>query len=127
VESAPVAQDARVCVSCTRSIPVDAFVCPYCGHDYRSVLAGTQPVGRSLSPRPVMGGVLIMCGALLMMVGAIFFILLLPLAVVAFLGGAFAVQRKHFTLAVIGGTLSVPSVFGLGGVILVILSRDEFG
>jgi len=34
----------RNCVGCGRAIPWDANVCPYCGHDYRSVMAGQQPM-----------------------------------------------------------------------------------
>jgi predicted nucleic acid-binding Zn ribbon protein len=35
---------ARNCVACGRSIAWDANVCPYCGHDFRAVMAGPQQV-----------------------------------------------------------------------------------
>lgn len=36
----PGSTSARNCISCGRSIAWDANVCPYCGHDFRSVMAG---------------------------------------------------------------------------------------
>jgi predicted RNA-binding Zn-ribbon protein involved in translation (DUF1610 family) len=33
----------RRCVSCGRSIPRDSNICPYCGQDYRQILAGSRP------------------------------------------------------------------------------------
>jgi len=33
----------RSCVGCGRAIAWDANVCPFCGHDYRQVMAG-QPI-----------------------------------------------------------------------------------
>ena len=38
------ASSTRSCVGCGRAIAWDANVCPYCGHDYRQVMAG-QPTG----------------------------------------------------------------------------------
>jgi len=35
----------RGCVSCGRAISWDANVCPYCGHDYRLLMAGQQQGG----------------------------------------------------------------------------------
>jgi len=32
----------RNCVGCGRAIAWDANVCPYCGHDFRVVMAGPQ-------------------------------------------------------------------------------------
>jgi len=57
----------------------------------------------------------------------------LVLALVAILGGTFAVMRKSFAFAIIGGICAiigfgfvVGSVLGLVGLILVALSRSEF-
>jgi len=62
-------------------------------------------------------GVLAVCGGILMVVG-----------IIALLGGIFAIQRKHFGLAVLGGILSLGGFFILGliGLILVAVSKDEF-
>lgn len=40
----PRLSDPRHCVSCGRSIPSDANVCPYCGHDYRAQWMRPQAV-----------------------------------------------------------------------------------
>ena len=57
------------------------------------------------------------CGAILIVV-----------AIIALLGGIFAVQRKNFGFAVVGGILSLGGWFipGLIGLILVAISKDEF-
>lgn len=39
-------QRTRNCVSCGRPISWDANVCPYCGHDFRGVMAGSQQTGK---------------------------------------------------------------------------------
>jgi predicted nucleic acid-binding Zn ribbon protein len=38
----PVQQPTRNCVACGRAIDWQANVCPYCGHDFRQVMAGPQ-------------------------------------------------------------------------------------
>ena len=120
-------QPTRNCVSCGRAIAWDANVCSYCGHDYRAVMAGPLLTARKESSKPIIGGVLIIVGGLLLTLGAGFcMIVLFPLAILAFMGGVFALMRKYFALAVIGGVLSIPSIIGLVGLILVILSKDEF-
>ena len=120
-------QPTRNCVSCGRSISWDANVCQYCGHDYRMLMAGLLAAPRKESSKPIIGGVLILIGALLLTVGAgICLLVLFPLAILAFIGGVFALMRKNYALAVVGGVLSIPSIVGLVGLILVILSKDEF-
>jgi hypothetical protein len=75
----------------------------------------------------VIAGVLILVGALLLLLGTFWcFVIAIPLAIIALLGGVFAIQRKHFVLALIAGILTIPTILGLVGMILVILSRDEF-
>lgn len=32
-----ISEKDRICVECKRTIPFDANICPYCGHDYRKV------------------------------------------------------------------------------------------
>lgn len=120
-------QPSRNCVSCGRTIAWDANVCQYCGHDYRVVMAGPLTVARKESSLPIIGGILILVGGLLLTIGAGFcLVVLFPLAILAFIGGIFALMRKHFALAVVGGVLSIPSIIGLVGLILVIMSKDEF-
>ena len=137
----------RNCVSCGRSIAWDANVCPYCGHDYRMQMMGTQV--KKETPMPTIGGILILiaglielAGGAILISGASFFIdfgvggailavcgaIVVILGVIALLGGIFAIQRKHFGLAILGGILGLGGWFipGLIGLILVALSRDEF-
>jgi len=141
------AQSTRNCVSCGRAISWDANVCPYCGHDFR--MAGAAAPKKE-SAMPLVGGILIIIGGLIELVvggvlitggtalfdvtmgvsgilavcGAIFVLL----GLIALLGGIFAIQRKHFGLAVVGGVLGLGGylIFALVGLILVAVSRDEF-
>lgn len=141
------AQSTRNCVSCGRAISWDANVCPYCGHDFRMAGAAAP---KKQSAMPTIGGILIIIAGLLEIVtggilitggtalfdvtlgvsgilavcGAIFVLL----GLIALLGGIFALQRKHFGLAVLGGILGLGGYFLLGliGLILIAVSRDEF-
>jgi len=134
-------------VSCGRPIAWDANVCPYCGHDYRAVMA-PGAVQKKESAMPVAGGVLILLSSLGYIViggfaaagSAIALIpsfgwsawgvacgaILIILGLVSFFGGVYAIQRKNFTIALIGGIFVVPSILGLVGLILVAVSKDEF-
>lgn len=144
--SAP--QSTRNCVACGRSIAWDANVCPYCGHDFRMVMAPVPQ--KKESAMPVIGGILIIIaglielvvGGVLMAGGTVFLGLSLGtsgilvacgavlaiVGIIALLGGIFALQRKHFGLAVLGGVLGLGGWFipGLIGLILIALARDEF-
>jgi len=117
---------SRNCVSCGRPISFDANVCPYCGHDYRVVMAGPTAAKKAESSTPVIGGVLILIGGLILLIATFWCIVTVPLGIIAILGGVFAIQRTHFTIALIGGILAIPSILGLIGMILVIMSKDEF-
>lgn len=55
------------------------------------------------------------CGAIVLLFG-----------VLVLLGGIFAIQRRHFGLALVGGIIALPSVLGIIGLILIIVSKDEF-
>ena len=127
----------------------DANVCPYCGHDYRVAMAGPAPQKKE-SAMPVIGGILIIIGAIIELIvgvvlaaGGTFFLglslgtsgvliacgaILVIVAIIALLGGIFAIQRKNFGFAVVGGILSLGGWFipGLIGLILVAISKDEF-
>lgn len=138
----------RTCVQCGRAIAFDVNVCPYCGKDYR---AGADQAAKPKedSIMPVVGGALIIVGALvyfylaylalvageaagfipffnfdelLTACGAIFAIL----GIISVLGGVFALMKKHYGLAVLGGVFSIISVIGLVGLILVIVGKDSF-
>ncbi|UCE45075.1 MAG: hypothetical protein JSU93_06735 [Methanobacteriota archaeon] len=141
------AQQPRNCVSCGRSIAWDANVCPYCGHDFRTVMAPAQAQKKD-SAMPLVGGILIILasigyfvgggllvaggavgswfdvgeGAIAVVCGAI----LLVLGILALLGGVYAIQKKSFVLALLAGILTIPSILGLIGLILVAVSKDEF-
>jgi len=131
----------RNCVSCGRSIAWDANVCQYCGHDYRVVMGGAAPAKKE-SAMPVIGGVLILLPSLgylagggliaagssvALLPGGVFCgIVLLLIGILCLLGGIFAIQRKNFGLALVAGILVIPSILGLIGLILVIVSKDEF-
>lgn len=134
------AQSTRNCVSCGRAIAWDANVCPFCGHDFRQVMAAAPQ--KSQSAMPVIGGVLILIASLgylgiggvvvggsavvLVGEGVLCGASILVLGVISLLGGIFAIQRKYFALAIIGGIFVVPSILGLIGLILVAVSRHEF-
>jgi hypothetical protein len=139
----PGAQTTRNCVSCGRTISWDANVCPYCGHDYRGTMAGVPQ--KKETAMPTIGGILIILASLVYLVGggivtagSSFFITmgggagvicgvgLLVLGIISFLGGIFAIQRKNFAIALIGGIFVVITVIGLIGLILVAVSKDEF-
>ncbi len=60
------AGSGRTCVQCGRSIAFDANVCPYCGHDYRSVMAGPAAAPpHEKSSLPVVGGILILIAGIM--------------------------------------------------------------
>lgn len=74
---------------------------------------GTVFLGLSLGT----SGIMVVCGAILILV-----------AIIALLGGIFALQRKNFGFAIVGGILSLGGAFILGliGLILVAISKEEF-
>lgn len=146
---------ARQCVSCGKEIANDANVCQYCGHDYRAPAVGPAPAKQSALP--IVGGVLILIGALLEVlmglaivgsIGALDSFMLvdvegidafqdivtvcgiiwLVMGLIGILGGIFAITRKHFGLAILGGVFALPGfgVFALIGIILVAVARKEF-
>jgi len=137
-------QSTRNCVSCGRAIAFDANVCPYCGHDYRMQMMAPVPQKKD-SAMPVAGGVLILLSSLGYIIGGAAMAatetallgfgggaflacgaLLLVLGVISLLGGIFAIQKKHWALALIAGIIVLPSILGLIGLILVAVSRESF-
>jgi len=100
------------------------------------------PAKKEKSGLPVAGGVLVIISSIgylalggLMIAGSSFIgfaegaacgALVLILGVVSIIGGIFAVQRKQFPLALIGGILVIPTILGLIGMILIAVGRDSF-
>lgn len=159
----PQTQYTRNCVACGRSIDFSANVCAYCGHDYRvqaQPFAFAKP--KSLKP-VIAGVLILVAGLLAIGWGAMYLVLdlnelrdttTLPEGVtwedmqgimdvcgivftvaglIAVLGGAFGIMRKHFALVLIGGICGLiglgfflGSVLALIGLILAALSRSEF-
>ncbi len=137
----------RTCVSCGRAIAWDANVCPYCGHDYRTVMT-PQMAPKKESGLPVAGGILILLAALgyivvggliaagssvalvpslgTSAVGIVCGAVVLVLGIIALIGGIFAIQRRNWALALIGGIFVIPTILGLIGLILVAVSHDDF-
>ena len=162
VGSGQAGQIVRNCISCGRPIDFNANVCPYCGYDYRvPMMMGPPPVRKTGTP--VAGGVLVIIAGILALANGILYLafttsdltgISLPpeislqdiesivracgaieiiFGVVAILGGIFAVQRKHFGLALLGSVLGMlglgftfGGLLGLIGLILVAISRKEF-
>lgn len=150
----PEQPSSRMCVQCGKPIAQDANVCPYCGKDYRVQAA---PAAKKKTVMPLVGGILILVGGVITLlwgvalagsVGALDAlnpvdveavdlvsdlltacgVILLILGLVGVLGGVFAIMRKHFGLAILGGIFALPGFFipALIGLILVGMSKDEF-
>ena len=122
-------------------------MCPYCGHDFRAVMAPSQ-MQRKDSSMPLAAGILIILGSLIYFAagmamiagGAVWSVadvgeggfavacgaIVLILGVVSLLGGIFSIQKKNFVMALLAGILTIPSILGLIGLILVAVSKDEF-
>ncbi len=152
----------RNCISCGRPIDFSTNVCPYCGYDYRApTMMGPPPVPKTGTP--VAGGILVLIAGLLALANGILYLasnvadltgISLPpevtlqqfesvvrvcgvveliFGIVAVMGGVFAIQRKHFGLAIAGSVLGMigfgftfGAILGLIGLILVAISRKEF-
>ncbi len=142
-------QNTRNCVACGKTIAWDANVCPYCGHDYR---AQAQAPPKKKGVLPVVGGVFVLIAGIVELIsggilitggeflggfdlgtgvhniltvcGAIWIVL----GIVAILGGIVAVMRKHFGLAILGAILGLGGyfIFGLIGIILIAVGKDDF-
>ena len=144
---------SRMCVSCGRSIAMDANVCQFCGHDFRA----PAPAPKKKTVLPVIGGVLILVGGLITLVGGIALIgavgtldslvpidvegmdvfedlvnacgaIMIILGLVGVLGGVMGMLRKSFGLAIIGGVFALLGWFlpALIGLILIAISKEEF-
>ncbi len=158
----PSSAQTRTCVACGRILAWEANVCPYCGHDYRMAAMLAPPAQKSSKPT-VGGVLILLAGVLALVNGALYLALdiadlgtipalpegiteedlegimrmcgavMMVFGVIAILGGAFALQRKHFGLSIAGGVMgmlgigfSIGAILGLVGLILVAISRKEF-
>ena len=131
----------RRCVSCGRSIAMDANVCQYCGHDFRapSPQAGEKKKG----VLALVGGILLLLAAIHgLYVGLSLAVLsdtvsdalpadidiatdvledimtlcggiIIVFALIAVLGAVMAIMRKSFGLAVIGSVFGILCMGGL--------------
>jgi len=55
----------RNCVKCGKSIAFDANVCPYCGHDYRAVMAGPAAAPHEKGMLSLVGGIMILISGII--------------------------------------------------------------
>ena len=136
------------CSKCGREATEDVAFCAGCG----ASLAGGQPVKKKTQLSPAAGIIDIAAGgfslvSLLFMVvvmfivggsdegmlGVPFFIVLIPLAmlipaVLAVVGGIFALRRRSWVVALIGSIALIvtSSVAGIAALVLTIMAREEF-
>lgn len=149
-------QSSRMCVSCGRSIEMDANVCQHCGHDFRAPAEGPA-APKKKTALPVIGGVLVMVGGLVTLVAGLALIgtmdsldamvpmdvegmdmfedlvntcgaILVIFGLIGVLGGVMGILRKSFGLAIVGGIFALPGWFipALIGLILIAISKEEF-
>jgi len=134
----------RVCVGCDKSLPDDANVCPYCGHDYRPVMLG-HAWEEENTPLPPIGGALIALSGTVQIVngllwlsgfdfgldpagghfGALHFTIGLAVIIVgvfAVLVSPFAMTRRRLAISLVGGiaalggsTLAVAYTLSIAG------------
>ncbi len=126
----------RNCVQCGKSIAFDANVCPYCGHDYRAVMAGPAAAPpHEKGPLSIIGGILILISGIVgLAIGGIFLAIdvnslgdfglsnigdqvnnilkvcgaiFIILGILALIGGIFGAMRKHWGLAIVGGVMGL--------------------
>ncbi|UCE90942.1 MAG: hypothetical protein JSV90_05825 [Methanobacteriota archaeon] len=139
---------SRICVSCGRSIALDANVCEHCGHDFRAPAKEEKPK----TVVPVIGGVLIILAGLMgLAMGGILVaidvddldtygvdvtgvtdvvediltacgVIAIIVSLIVLLGGFFGVTRKHWGIVIVGGVLGlfVIGPFFLGSVLSLI-------
>ena len=123
----------RMCVSCGRSIAMDANVCQHCGHDFRAPVS----VEKKKTALPVIGGaMLIVAGIMGLFMGGVLIAIdfedldqygvdvagvgdvlddiltvcgaiIIILSLIVILGGFFGVTRKHWGIAIVGAVLGL--------------------
>ena len=133
-------QSSRMCVSCGRSIEMDANVCQHCGHDFRAPAEGPA-APKKKTVIPVIGGALILVAGIMgLALGGILLaidvedldaygmdvvgvtdmiddimtvcgIIVIILSLLVVLGGVLGLLRKSWGFAIVGGVLGL-FVFG---------------
>jgi len=136
--------DEMRCPSCGATIKRAAEMCTHCG-----VRVPKEAAGR-LTPKPVVGGILgIIAGLAPLIAGIVLVSLgvsvhndwepvnwvlvgigigLLVLGFVTVIGSSFAIARKNFAMAIVGGVCAMFSFWWLGipALVLIALSSNEF-
>jgi hypothetical protein len=130
-----------VCLRCGQSNPWGKARCEYCGkkmgdgNDYSGFAGGLMMAGSFFSLLPLLMYYMVMGSGGSYGFSAYFFEGLVPLLVftigfgaVSFVGGFFALRRKHFIFVIIAGICSILSagLFGIIALMLVIFSKDYF-
>lgn len=108
----------KKCDRCGRFVDAKAFVCIYCGYDFR---------GRWILPTA--GGLLSIFAGIATLVYTWPQTFYVAAAIVAILGGTVAVYRKSFPLAVAGcvGAILGPGFYlGVPALIMVVIARKSF-
>lgn len=137
----PPAEQTRVCLGCGRQIPVSAYACQFCGKPAFEQKATTKYA--------VIGGIFCIISGVFGLITAIMFLavggflgfayagsialmcgaIILIFAILALLGGVFAIQRKNFGMAVVGAVFALLVgyiIFGILAIIFIVLGKDEF-
>ena len=136
------------CTSCGAIIKKEAEICVHCGVRVRRGVVSKTEGGPTA--KPLVGGIFgviagvapLIAGIVLISVGATanggvdgaewapigIGILLLALGIVTIVGSSYAIMRKNFPLAVVGGVCSVFSMgpLGIAALILIAISSKEF-
>lgn len=140
-----------MCVQCGKSITQDANVCPYCGKDYRAQAA---PAAKKKTVMPLIGGILVIIAALTEIYSGLVLafwsdtmnsllpvdfgfdtlllacgMIILIVGIIALIGGIFAIQRKKWSLSLVGAIFSLFGgyfILPLIGLILIAVSKSEF-
>jgi hypothetical protein len=126
-------EDEMYCTSCGAIIKKEAEICVHCGVRVRKGVVSKTEGGPTA--KPLVGGIFGSVGATAnggvdgaewapIGIG----IPLLALGIVTIVGSSYAIMRKNFPLAIVGGVCSVLSMWPLGiaALILIAISSKEF-
>jgi hypothetical protein len=129
---------SRNCVECGRPIGWDAFLCMYCGHDYRGKpKRGTEGYLLTGSILTLLAGIMGIALLLTTFSGSNFnslwsnslYVLSLSCSFVGVIGGFAALNRKWFPIAILGAAAAIftPAFFfAVPGLILIANSATRF-
>lgn len=129
---------SRNCISCGRPIGWDAFICMYCGHDYREKpKRGTEGHLLTGAILTLLAGIMGMALLLTIYSDAGFdafsdnpiMVLSFSCCIVGVIGGFAALMRKWFPIAVLGSAAAIFSpafFFAVPGLVLIANSATRF-